>query len=118
VTRWAFATLAALLILGSLTALFARFLGRPGPRASTLVSVISCWLGAYVLWNFAGNLALHHGFLSTYPGGFFAAVALAGGAWHYRATVRVGRERGFAIFVATQLAWLVVVLAQNGLFTG
>ncbi len=85
-------------------------------RASTLVSVVACWLGAYVLWTFAGGLAVRYGLLSTYPGAVFGLVAVVGGVCHYRARVRAGPERGFAVFVAVQLAWLALVLFQNGTF--
>jgi hypothetical protein len=118
VTRWAFATLAAVLVVGAVSIMAARFFGRSGSRASVLVSVVAHWLAAYVLWNFAGGLALHYGILGAYPGWLFAAVALAGGVWHYRTAVRGGRERGLTVFVGAQLAWLVIVLAQNGLFRG
>jgi hypothetical protein len=118
VTRWAFATLAALLVALGLTVGAARFLGKSGSRASLLVSVIAHWLAAYVLWNFAGGLALHYGVLGAYPGGFFGVVALLGGVWHYRTAIRAGRERGLAVFVGAQLAWLVIVLAQNGILSG
>ena len=117
-TRWAFAALAALLVSGALLVWVARFLGKSGSRASVLVSVIAHWLAAYSLWNFAGGLALHYGYLTAYHGGLFAVLALAGGVWHYRATISAGPDRGRAVFVGAQLAWLVVVLVQNGLLGG
>ena len=117
-TRWFVGTLATLLVIGALAAVAARYFGKSGSRASILVSVVAHWLGAYVLWNFAGGLALYYGLLSSYPGWLFAAVALAGGILHYRSAVRGGRERGLTVFVGAQLAWLVIVLAQNGLFSG
>jgi hypothetical protein len=116
VTRWVFSTLAVILAVGGLTVLAARLLGRTS-RASILVSVIAHWLGAFVLWSFAGGLALHYGVLSTYPGPFFGLVALGGGIWHYRTIVRTGRERGLTVFVGVQVGWLVIVLAQNGIFS-
>ncbi len=85
-------------------------------RASTLVSVVACWLGAYVLWTFAGGLAVHYGLLDTYHGAVFGLVALGGAVCHYRAQVRAGAPGGLAIFVGVQLAWLAVVLLQNGVF--
>lgn len=115
-TRWVFVTVAAILIVGGLAVLGARLLGRTS-RASILVSVIAHWLAAFVLWSFAGGLALHYGVLTAYPGPFFGLVALAGGVWHYRAAVRAGRDRGLTIFIGVQLAWLVIVLAQNGVFS-
>ena len=42
-------------------------------------------------------------------------IGLLGAICEYRASVRVGRERGLAIFVGVQLAWLVFVLFQNGM---
>ena len=63
-------------IAGSLLALFAsRLLGRPGSRSATLLSVVTSWLGAWVLWSFAGGLAARHGLLGTYDGSLFALVA-------------------------------------------
>lgn len=116
--RWAASTLLAALAVAALTMLAARLLGRRHAGASTLVSVIALWAGAFVLWSFAGGLALHYGLLTAYSGQVFALVAVAGGIWHYRTAVRSGRERGLTVFVAVQLAWLVVVLAQNGAFSG
>jgi hypothetical protein len=115
VTRWVFATLAVVLMVGGLTVLASRMLGRTS-RASILISVIAHWLGAFVLWSFAGGLAQHYGVLATYPGSFFGLVALGGGIWHYQTIVRTGRERGLTVFVGVQIAWLVIVLAQNGMF--
>lgn len=115
-TRWAFAVLAALLVLGVATVALARLLGRSGSRASLLVSVVAHWLGAWVLWSFAGGLALRYGLLGVYHGAFFGPLALAGGVWHYRTAVAAGRERGLAVFVGLQLAWLALVLFQNGAF--
>ena len=116
--RWAASTLLAALAVAALTMLAARVLGRRHSGASTLVSVIALWAGAFVLWSFAGGLALHYGLLTAYSGQVFALVAVAGGICHYRTAVRSGRERGLTVFVAVQLAWLVVVLAQNGAFSG
>jgi hypothetical protein len=116
VTRWLFVTLAVILVVGGLTILGARLLGRTS-RASILVSVIAHWLAAFVLWSFAGGLAVHYGVLTAYPGPLFGLVALAGGFWHYRTAVRAGRDRGLTVFVGIQLAWLVIVLAQNGVFS-
>lgn len=117
-TRWALAVLGALLLLGIASVALARLLGRSGSRASILVSVVAHWLGAWVLWSFAGGLALRYGLLDTYHGAFFGLLALAGGAWHYRTAVAAGRERGLVVFVGGQLLWLAVVLLQNGAFRG
>lgn len=83
-------------------------------RVSLLLSVVAAWLGAYLGWTFAGGLALHYGLLSAYHGALFAPVAVVGGLCHYKTQVRAGTERGIAVFVGVQLAWLGVVLLQNG----
>jgi hypothetical protein len=114
VTRWAFALTGAIIVLGGLAIWTARLFGRSGSRLSVLVSVLSGWLAAYVLWSFAGGLAARYGFLESYNGGFFAVFALVGGMWQYRAQVSHGRERGLTVFIAAQLVWLVIVLVQNG----
>ncbi|OLD39591.1 MAG: hypothetical protein AUI57_02760 [Candidatus Rokubacteria bacterium 13_1_40CM_2_68_8] len=115
VTRWALVTLGALLVLGGATVAVARFFGKSGSRASIVVSVVARWLAVYVLWSFAGGLALTYGLLATYYSPAFAVIGLFGALCEYRARVRVGRERGLAIFVGVQLAWLVFVLFQNGM---
>ena len=115
-TRWALATLGALLGLGIVAVAVARFFGKTGSRASVLVSVVAYWLAAYVLWSFAAGLATTYGVLATYPTALFGVVGLLGAVCHYRAHVRAGRERGLAVFVGVQLAWLGFVLFQNGVF--
>lgn len=114
-TRWAFAALGVLLAAGVAAVAIARVFGRSGSRVSVLLSVIAHWLGAYVLWSFAGGLATSHGLLAAYHGAFFGLLAVAGGLWHYRVAVRAGREQGLAVFVGGQLVWLMIVLVQNGL---
>ena len=114
-TRWTLAVGAALVLGAIVTVTVARALGWSGSRLSILGSVVTLWLAAYVLWGFAGGLAAHYGLIARYDGGFFAALAVAGAAWQYRAQVRRGRDRGLTVFVAGQLAWLVVVMARNGL---
>ncbi len=115
--RWAW-LLAGLLVLGGLVAAgAARAAGRRGSRPSTLVSVVTMWLAAWVLWGFAGGLAAHAGVLTTYDGTLFTVLAVAGGVWQYRMQVRQGRQQGLAVFVAGQLLWLGVVLWQNGVLT-
>jgi hypothetical protein len=116
VTRWGFLALAAMLVAGALVVAGARCLGKTASPASVLVSVLSHWLAAWVLWSFAGGLAVRYGWLTAYPGAFFGLLALAGGAWHYRASRRLGPDRARAVFVGAQLAWLVIVLYQNGAF--
>jgi hypothetical protein len=57
VKRWAW-LLAGLFVLVGLVGLGAgRLTGRPGSRPSTLISVVTMWLGAWVLWGFAGGRA-------------------------------------------------------------
>jgi len=115
VTRWTLAV-GATLVLGAIVAVtVARALGWSGSRLSVLGSVIALWLTAYVLWGFAGGLAAHYGLIARYDGGLFAALAVAGTAWQYRAQVRRGRDRGLTVFVAGQLIWLVIVMARNGM---
>jgi len=117
VRRWIWLA-GGVVIAGSLLALFAaRLLGRKGSRPATLLSVVTGWLAAWVLWSFAGGLAARHGLLATYDGTLFALVALAGGFWQYRTELHQGRERALAVFVGAQLVWLGVVLLQNGLLT-
>lgn len=114
--RAAVVTLAALLLAGVLSVAVARLLGRSGSRASLLVSVLAQWLGAYAVWTFAGGLALRSGALSAYDGTLFVLLALVLGFWQYRVRVTSGPERALMVFVTGQIAWLVVVAAQNGLF--
>jgi hypothetical protein len=115
VTRLTVLGLATVLLLGGAAVALARVFGKSGSRPAVLVSVVAHWLGAWVVWSFAGGLALRYGVLGTYEGAWFAAVALAGAAAHYRVQARGGREQGLAVFVGAQLLWLVVVLVQNGL---
>jgi len=115
VTRWTLAVGGALVLGAIVTVTVARALGWSGSRLSILGSVVTLWLAAYVLWGFAGGLAAHYGLIARYDGGLFAALAVAGAAWQYRAQVRRGRDRGLTVFVAGQLVWLVVVMARNGL---
>jgi hypothetical protein len=115
VTRWSLATLAAILVTGLGALTLARLLGRSGSRASIAVSVVAQWLGAYVVWNFAGGLALHYGALAVYDGTLFSLMALGLGLWQYRTRLRAGREPALAVFVGGQLVWLAIVGVQNGL---
>jgi hypothetical protein len=85
-------------------------------RASVFLSVVAYWLGAAILWSFGGGLAVHYGLLATYNGAVFGLVAAIGGVCHYRVQARAGYQRGLAVFVGAQLAWLAVVLFQNGAF--
>ena len=101
---------------GAVAVALARFFGRSGSRASILVSVVAQWLGAYVLWTFAGGLLLYYGLVARYDGTLFGALALVLGVVHYRTRLRGGREQAALVFVGGQLAWLAIVLVQNGLF--
>jgi hypothetical protein len=113
-TRWVIATFGAVLLLTLAVVAAGRLLGRPASRAPILVSVVATWLGAYVLWNFGGGLAVRYGWLETFDGGVYAVLALVLGAWQYRTAIRGNRELGLAVFVGGQLLWLVILLARNG----
>jgi hypothetical protein len=114
VTRVGLVTIGAIIALATLGIVVARAFGGSGSRASALVAVASQWLGAWVVWSFAGSLALQAGVLRVYEPGIFAVVALAGAWWQYRTLVTGARDRALAIFVGFQLAWLVAVLVHNG----
>jgi len=116
VTRWALLTFVVIFGLGTAAVLVARFFGRTESRASILVSVIAHWLAAYVLWTFAAGLAHHYGAIENYDAYPFVLLAVIVGFWHYRIRVARGREQGLAVFVAGQLAWLILLLVQNGVF--
>ncbi len=113
-TRFAVTLTAVLIVCGAAAVWWLRLFGKSGSRLSVLVSVLSGWLAAYVLWSLVGGLAARYGVLTTYNGPLFAAVAVVAGTWQYHTQVRQGRERGLTIFVAAQLVWLVVVIVQNG----
>ena len=113
-TRWGILGLLAILAAGAVAVGVARLLGRSGSRGSVLVSVIAHWLGAWSLWNFGAGLGHHFGVLPVYDGSLFLVLALVLGVWHYRARL-ASPERGRAVFVGGQLAWLVIVLLRNGL---
>ncbi len=115
-TRYTLAVLGLLILLGAASVALARFFGRSGSRPSLLVSVLAHWLAAYVLWSLAGGLARQYGVLSTYETSWFLLLALVGAVWHYRLQRRAGREQGLVVFVGGQLLWLVIVMAQNGVF--
>jgi len=111
-------TVVALLLIffgGAVAVWVARFFGKSGSRASILVTVVAQWLGAYVLWTFAGGLLLYYGIVTRYDGTLFGLVALMLGFVHYRTRVSAGREQAALVFVGGQLAWLAIVLVQNGL---
>jgi len=115
-TRWALVTFVVIMGAGAATVAAARFLGRSQSRASVLVSVIAHWLCAYVLWTFGAGLAHHYGWLAAYDSYLFVVLAVVVGFWHYRVRLARGREPGLAVFVGGQLAWLLVLLVQNGAF--
>jgi len=103
------------MLIGAATIFVARLLGKSGSRASLVVTIVAHWLGAYVLWSFLGGLALHYRVLTAYDGALFALLALGVGYWQYVTVVTRGRERGLLVFVGGQLAWLVILLYQNGM---
>ncbi len=103
-------------VLGEAAEAATRRLARVGARLSIMASVVAYWLAAYVLWTFAGGLALRYGALTAYDGPLFAVIAVVAGLWHYRTYVRAGRQQALVVFVGVQLAWLVIVLARNGAF--
>ena len=115
-TRWVLLTFVAIFGLGMAVVLLASFFRRSESRASILVSVIAHWLAAYVLWTFAAGLAHRYGAIAANDSYLFVLRAVVVGFWHYRARVEPGREQGLVVFVAGQLAWLVILLVQNGVF--
>jgi hypothetical protein len=117
VTRIAVGALVVILLVAVATVAVARMRGKSGSRASILLSIVAHWFAAYALWTLAGALGLHWGLLRTYDATWFGALALALGFWQYRTRLRAGPEPALAIFVGGQLAWLLIVGAQNGIFT-
>ena len=115
--RWVWLTAGVLVIAGLAGLATARLVGRRGSRFSVLLTVVSGWLAAWVLWGFAGGLAAHYGVLQTYDGTPFTILAIVGGIWQYRTHVRRGREPALAVFVGGQLLWLGVVLVLNGVLS-
>jgi hypothetical protein len=116
-SRWGLATLGALLVIGAAGVVLARVFGASGSRPAAMVTIASHWIAAWVLWTFVAGLALQAGVLAVYEPALFAAVALGGAIFQYQALARGASDRARTIFVGAQLAWLVLVLAQNGLFT-
>lgn len=115
-TRWALLTFLAILALAAATVVVSRLLGRSESRASILVSVIAQWLAAYALWTFGAGLGHRYGLLAAYDSYLFVVLAMVVGFWHYRVRVARGHEQGLVVFLGGQLAWLVIVLVQNGVF--
>jgi hypothetical protein len=115
-TRFTLAALAVVVVATIGTVAVARAFGASGSRASAMSSVAAHWLAAWVLWGFGGHMALQSGLLTVYEPAFLAALGLPAAWWQYRAVVAAAPDRGRAIFVGAQLAWLVVVLLQNGLY--
>ncbi len=118
VTRFTVVALLLIFFGGAVAVAIARFFGTSGSRASILVTVVAQWLGAYVLWTFAGGLLLYYEVVARYDGTLFGVLALVLGFLHYRARVSAGREQAALVFVGGQLVWLAIVLVQNGLFSG
>ncbi|MBI1846468.1 MAG: hypothetical protein HY294_01450 [Candidatus Rokubacteria bacterium] len=117
-TRWTLAVFAVMLVGLTLVVAAARLFGGSGSRLSLIVSVASAWLGAWVLWSFAGGLALHYGALSTYDAPVFGVLALVAGVVQYRARLERGREPALAVFIGGQLVWIAIVLVRNGIVSG
>ena len=115
--RWLWLAAGVLVLTGLAGLATARLVGRRGSRFSVLLTVVSGWLAAWVLWGFAGGLAARYGVLQTYDGTLFAILAIVGGIWQYRTYVRRGREPALAVFVGAQLVWLGVVLVMNGVLS-
>lgn len=113
-TRLGLGTLLAILALGAVAVFVARAFGASGSRGAAMVTVASQWLTAWVLWTFAGGLALQAGLLSVYEPAVFAAVAAVGAFVHYRLLVIGMADRARAVYVGGQLLWLVVLLVWNG----
>src|SRR5262245_16618345 len=113
--RWALLVFLMILALGVTATLVARFFGRTESRASVLVSVIAHWLGAYVLWTFAAGLAHRYGALAAYDSYLFVILAVIVVFWPDRTSVARGAQARLAGFVGGQLAWLAILLVQNGL---
>ncbi|MBI2204213.1 MAG: hypothetical protein HYU41_10230 [Candidatus Rokubacteria bacterium] len=113
-TRVGLATLAVVLVLGVAGVWLARALGLSGSRAAAIVSIASQWIAAWAVWTFAGAIAVHAGVLPGYEPTLFAAIALGGGLAQYHFLVRGAADRARAVFVGAQLAWLLVVMVQNG----
>jgi hypothetical protein len=119
VIRWVLTTLALLVLLACAAGAAGRLVGRqPGSGTASLVTIVSSWLAAYVLWTFIGGLLLDYGALRVYDGAQFGLLALAAGALHYRVQRKVGYEQGLAVFVGGQLLWLMIVLVRNGILKG
>lgn len=111
--RWTLGML-AVLVLGTFAAVtVARVLGWSGSRPSLVASVAAQWLGAWVLWAFAGQMAVHAGLIVRYEPMLFALLGVPAALVQYRAAVSSSRDRGRTVFVGAQLAWLIVVLVQN-----
>jgi hypothetical protein len=117
VTRLTVATLVVVLVLGAVGLFVARMFGASGSRAAAMVTIASQWIAAWMLWTFVAGLLLQAGILATYESALFPVIALAGGWLQYRTLVSGARDRARAIFVGVQLAWLVVLLVRNGVFS-
>jgi hypothetical protein len=116
-SRVAVGALVVILLVAAATVAVARLRGKSGSRGSILLSVVAHWLSAYALWTLVGALSLQWGLLRTYDASWFWVLALALGFWQYRIRLRAGLEPALAIFVGGQLAWLLIVGAQNGMLT-
>ncbi len=116
-TRIAAVSLVVIIVVAAATVTVARLRGKSGSRASIVLSVVAYWFAAYAIWTVAGAIGLHFGLLRSYDGTWFGMLALALGVWQYRTRVRTGPEPALAVFVGGQLVWLLIIGAQNGVFT-
>jgi len=96
-----------------LVVILVRIAGRPGMRLLAPVAVISLWLAAYALWAFVGGLAHQHNLIHTYHPRLFWVLALIGGVLHYRAWVGGKRLQARLVFVAGQVVWVAILIAQH-----
>lgn len=115
-TRPGLAALVVLVLAGLAAVAVSRRRGAGDSPPALLVSVTAQWLGAYVLWTFAGGLLVALGVIGRYDTTLFGLLALALGVWQYRVRRQGGAEAAVLVFLCGQLAWLVVVLVQNGFF--
>jgi hypothetical protein len=111
------------LVAGAVLAFLNWVFRRRGSNFSAVASVISQWLVMAVIWTFVGQFLETYGpaeetsrVVSTRPPVAFAVFAVILGTWQYRLvrareTVRAGR-----VFLWSQIAWLVLMLVDRGVF--
>ena len=113
-TRWAWALAGAALLAGLAGLVAARALGRSGSRPAAMLSVVTGWLGAWVVWGFLGTLAVGGGAGPPAHATHSGAVGRARGAGPCPTQQAQRPGRRVVVFVGGQLVWLGVVLLQNG----